>query len=97
MDIVETVAGAELVALTELVVYFGEEVCVVNGVGIKAGGDWRAFVAGVAQAGVDGRDVGFCDGDEAALVQIALFEIGEVKSAIGLERTAQACAVLCLG
>ena len=97
VDVVEAVAGAELVAGVDVVVDFGEEVVGVDGVGVEAGGDLRALVADGLEAGVDGGDVGRGDGDEAGLIELLALEVGEVEGAVAEDGAGEAGSVLGLG
>src|SRR6185295_8503377 len=83
-----------MVRVRELVVHFAEEVRVVDGVRIEAGGDQRALVPDGREPRVDGGDIRGRDGDETRLVKVPALEIAEIKSAIPKQRAAQARAVL---
>ena len=65
---VETVSHAELVPLAESMIDLGEQVTVVNRIGIDAGGNLRAWVTDGAKPRVDNSHICRWDGREAGLV-----------------------------
>src|SRR5437867_2137479 len=97
MDVIKTVAEAELILRAELMIHFRQEVAVVNRVGIKTRCNRRPLVAGRGKPRVDSVHVYGRDGDEAALIQPPLLEVGEVESAVMYERAAETRAILRLG
>src|SRR5205085_10817568 len=94
MDVVKTIADAELIVAAELMIHLGQEVAIVNRVWITARRDLRSFVAGHSKPGVDGVNVRGSDSDESALIQFTLLDVCEIESAVGKDRPSETRAVL---
>src|SRR5204863_3848476 len=96
MDVIEAVADAELIVSTELMIHLCEKVCVMNRVRINAGGDLRPDISDGCEPSVDRIHIRGRDGDESALIQLALLEVPKVKRAVANHRPAETDAVLSL-
>ena len=66
MDIVKTIADAELIVGAERVIQLGQEVTIVNRTGKEARGNPSSLIAGCRKPGVDRVDVRGRDDDESA-------------------------------
>src|SRR5579871_223267 len=95
--VVQTVADGELVSLVEVMVDLGEQIAVVDRIGIDAGGNLRTGVSDGGKPRVDDGHVSGRNGSEAGLVQFPLLEVREVKGAVVNDRAAEAHSVLRLG
>src|SRR6185312_12713051 len=96
VDFVEAVTSAELVAVVEAMIDFGEEVIGMDRVGVEPGGDLRALVADGLEMAVDSGDAGRSYGDEPILIELLALEVGEVESAVAQDRSCEAGSVLTL-
>ena len=91
---IKTIAHAELVARAELMVHLGQNVGEVDRVRIDSGGGTEPAEAYRVQAGVDRREVRRGNRDQAALIQLALFEVTKEERTIANDGAAHARAVL---
>src|SRR5579871_4236718 len=97
---VQAVANAECISLTELMVHLCEEVTAADRVGVERRRCGRAnlqqwsLVLDGYKLRVDGGSVIRRDGDDAVLIQMALLEVSEVECAIADDRAAETGSVL---
>ena len=96
-DVVDAVAQIEVIPGAEAMVHLGEEIDVVNRVGVETGCDGRTLVTDGSQTIVDCTHIGGLNCNQAALVQQPLFKAGEIEGAVANDWSTQASGVLGLG
>ena len=64
MDVIQAVAGAELIVLAEAVVHLSQKIDVVNRIRVLAGGKQRTSVTHRCEAGVDTGEIRRRDRDD---------------------------------
>src|SRR6185437_372252 len=96
VDFIEAVACAELVAVVEAMIDFGEEIIGMDRVGVESGGDLRSLIANGLEMAVDGGNTGRRYSDESILIELPALEVGEVEGAVAQDRSCEAGSVLTL-